>query len=169
MTKIKFRCPNCATMLSAPADAGLTSGHCTYCSTPLVTPMPGIGRASFAAAKILGLWVGASLMMALLGDAGFLLIPLALGMSVWLNWLRFINIGHSGWWGFLGLVPGVNFITSLCLCCWGAGTSKVHWKRRKALKEAMRPPSRTAPPQERPPLLTSKPSAPESRDGEFRA
>jgi DNA-directed RNA polymerase subunit RPC12/RpoP len=112
MEPIRFKCAKCGSKLRAkPEEAGTTSA-CPKCGNIIKIPFGGLKIGSYWAWKIFK-YTGFIILGAAMGDGSFLLIPFTLGTSVYLAYLRAINIGNPGWYGVWGLIPGSIFYFGL--------------------------------------------------------
>jgi hypothetical protein len=117
---ILFHCPACGKKVKAPPELALTASPCPTCGVMLAVPSPGINRTSFILLKILQV-TGLSMLAAIMGEARILLVPVAVGASIWLAIPRLDNIGMKRWWGALALIP---WIFTIYLACAAPGSGR---------------------------------------------
>lgn len=106
---ISVTCGNCdKTAKVGSMDGGLIF-QCQQCGTKATVPFPGIGRAAYVGWKALKFT--AVSMLASHGDGVFLILVLpSIALSVWLAYLRGINIGLKPVTACLiGIIPGSFF------------------------------------------------------------
>ena len=117
---IRFSCPSCGKKIKAPLELALTASPCPACKALLAVPAPGTNRSTFILFKILQVLV-LSLLAAMMGEAGFLMFPVVVGVSIWLAVPRLDNIGMNRWWCVLALIP---WVFTIYLACAATGSGR---------------------------------------------
>jgi len=117
---IHFSCLACSKKIKAPLELALTASPCPACKALLAVPAPGTNRSTFILFKILQV-VGIFMLAAMMGEAGLLMLPVAIGVSVWLAMPRLDNIGISRGWSVLVLIP---WIFTIYLACAATGSGR---------------------------------------------
>jgi hypothetical protein len=112
--------------MKAPPELALTASSCPACGVLLAVPAFGIDRTSFILFKILQ-FAGFAAIYRLMGEAGFLMIPVAIGVSIWLAISRLDNIGLSRWLSACVLIP---WVFTIYLACAATGSGRL--RRSKA-------------------------------------
>ena len=117
---IRFPCPACGKKIKAPPELALTASSCPACGVVLAVPAFGIDRTTFILFKILQ-YAGFTALYVLMGEAGFLMIPVAIGVSIRLAILRLDNIGLNRWWSAGALIP---WVFTIYLACAATGSGR---------------------------------------------
>jgi len=105
MSRITISCPACGRRLVAPFSDSGKSAPCPNCDNILTIPYVGLKRWQFWLSKA-GAFVGSTILAAGMGDGAILLLPPFLILTVYLAYLRAINIGLKPVWATCALIPG---------------------------------------------------------------
>ncbi len=131
MKPIKLKCRNCDAKLRAGTEEAGTISQCPKCGNQLAIPFPGIDRGAFFG------WVVLKYLLSLvfatgMGDGVIILAPIFLFFSLFLAYLRAINIGHGPWWTLVAFVPFSIFYF---------GFARTGAARKQSLKDLDSPPN----------------------------
>lgn len=101
----------------------MTAAPCSGCGALIAVPSAGIERFPFVLLKVLQ-YVGTFMIGAMLKEASFLVIPVTMGVSVWLAVLRLDNIGSNRWLATVAALPVVSLIFSIYLASAKPGSGR---------------------------------------------
>lgn len=115
--KNKITCQGCGRGLNAAGMSPRSTAACPNCGNTVTVPFPGMKAGKFAGLYF-GSWVAYAMALAVMGQAGAILIPVWFGFKLWIGYLRAVNIG---WGPVASLLVILPFIGAIVLACYKTG------------------------------------------------